>query len=70
MTVEKAIELYKKEYDRPVIGYWKEGKNIILNVKPRIQDEPGQWMVTDSGQVYNTNPLRSPVIMQQKMIKL
>ena len=70
MSVEQAIKAYKKEYDRPVIGYWVDGKNIILNVKPRIPDEPAQWIVEPDGKVYNTNPLRNEVIVNTPMQKL
>lgn len=70
MDLKRAIELYKKDYDRPVVGYWQDGSDIILNVKPRIPDEPAQWLVNDKGQVYNTNPLRNPIIASNPMKKI
>jgi len=68
-SVNRAVDLYHRDYDRPVIGFWVDGEDIILNVIPEIPDEPAQWLVKPSGEVYNTNPLRNSVITRKPMMK-
>lgn len=77
MTVEEAIKYYlKRDIPRVLVGYWKDGENIILNTKflgesrnnPIIA--PAQFIVEPNGNVTATNPFYTPVIVQKKMKRL
>lgn len=63
-AVTEAISKFNKEFPgMRVIGYWKNENGYILNTKrvPEIPDiiEPGQFIVTNDGRVYGTNPVLS-----------
>lgn len=59
MHIKIAINTFTKKYpEKKPIGYWIAGKGIIINTETtegRI--EPGQFMVTDQGEVYGVNPV-------------
>lgn len=64
MTLVEAINILANKYPgRVVTGYWVKGKDYILNTKPlhalKGMTEPGQFVVTEEGKVYGTNPVRS-----------
>ena len=74
MTVEEAKRFFKEVYpDKEPIGYWEDGNQIVLNVKPQLGHgftEVCQYVVKPDGTVYGTNPIASPVIGTQKMKNL
>lgn len=74
MTIEEAIQFFKKAYpDKEPIGYWEDGNQIVLNVRPQLGHgftEVCQYVVKSDGTVCGTNPIASPVIGMQKMKKL
>lgn len=64
MTLLEAINILANKYPgRVVTGYWVNGKDYILNTKllRALQGvaAPGQFVVTEDGNVYGTNPVRS-----------
>lgn len=64
MTLLEATNILAKKYPgRVVTGYWVNGKDYILNTKllSALQGvtAPGQFVVTEDGNVYGTNPVRS-----------
>ena len=71
MTAKMAANLFaKKFHDRMVLGYWEDQKGIILQVSPSLPgraEEPCQFLVTDDGLIYPTNPVVNPSIMRTKM---
>ena len=62
MTVKEAIVIFAKQFpDKAVVGYWDQSITAGLTA-------PAQYLVTDDGQIYGTNPMRSnlsPVDMKK-----
>ena len=73
MTIGEAVKMFKKEYpNKEPIGYWEDDNQIVLNVKPELGHgftEICQYVVKSDGTVYGTNPIASPVIVDQEMKK-
>lgn len=64
MNISKAKSLLKTVYpERIVVGYWIVDGGIVLNTQSPHSvfgvHEPGQFMVTEDGNVYGTNPVVS-----------
>ena len=62
MTINEAITLFYKNFpDKKVTGYWKKPDGYILNIEGSINGcpEPGQFAVTNRGEIYGTNPINS-----------
>lgn len=64
ITVSDAVSALEKRFPgHKAIGYWKRNRQIILNTKivDKTEDfpQPGQYVVTSSGDVYGTNPVLS-----------
>ena len=64
MDIREAIKLFQSKYpDFLVTGYWKKPNGLVLNAKAcqarRGATEPGQFVVTNDGKVYGTNPFCS-----------
>lgn len=62
MDVKKAIDIVSKEYPGMIpIGYWEIDDVIIINTKPlkmfKKITQPSQFVVTNDGKVYGTNPM-------------
>lgn len=62
MTIKEAIMLFSKEVSgKRVVGYWVSEKGVILNTKsvPELDGfyGPSQFVVSNEGKVYGTNPL-------------
>ena len=58
MTVKEAIVIFAKQFpDKAVVGYWDKPNGIVLNTQSITA--PAQYLVTDDGQIYGTNPMRS-----------
>ena len=71
--LERAKEIFSKKSDRKIIGYWIDGDIVIFNTVATNGDNmpvPGQYVVTSKGEVYGTNPLRNPIIVNSPMKKL
>ena len=69
MELKTAIEIFRKQYkDAKIIGYWDNPEGIILGIKTkRIHREmliPGQYLVTDKGDVIPTNPMRHDIRLE------
>lgn len=71
MTVKEAIVIFAKQFpDKAVVGYWGKPNGIVLNTQSITAGltAPAQYLVTDDGQIYGTNPMRSnlsPVDMKK-----
>ena len=71
MTVKEAIVIFAKQFpDKAVVGYWDKPNDIVLNTQSITAGltAPAQYLVTDDGQIYGTNPMRSnlsPVDMKK-----
>ena len=61
MTIQDAIKMLNSKISgKKVIGYWLVENGIVLNVEPRKNiPEPAQFMVTNDGNVYATNPMNT-----------
>lgn len=64
MKLIDAITLFmKKNPGRVVTGYWEQDDGYILNTKSlgalKKLTAPGQFVVTDNGEIYGTNPINS-----------
>lgn len=64
MTLLDAIKALVKIYPGIVVtGYWVRNEGYIFNTKinPAFSEmaAPGQFVVTQDGNVYGTNPIRS-----------
>lgn len=62
MTVKEAIVIFAKQFpDKAVVGYWDKPNGIVLNTQSITAGltAPAQYLVTDDGQIYGTNPMRS-----------
>ena len=74
MNIQQAINIFKNKYpDKKITGYWQDGDNIILNIKPQYGPlflEPGQFIIQSSGAIIPTNPVDSDVVANESMIKL
>lgn len=63
MTVQEAkAKLTAKYPDRLPVGYWTISDGFVFNTKPigvaKFLTAPGQYVVTNNGEVYGTNPMR------------
>lgn len=69
MNVREATAILKKQFpNRKIVGYWVKSNGFVFNTKPLLGDslvEPGQYLVTDDGKVYGTNPMRSKLNMDE-----
>lgn len=64
MELKKAMSLFaKKVKNRKIVGYWVSNGSYIFNTKSYEPDSgfptPSQFVVTESGDVYGTNPMSS-----------
>lgn len=64
MTLVKAIEAFARNVPgRIPTGYWEQNGQFIFNTKaaPMTQNmaAPAQYVVTNTGEVYGTNPIQS-----------
>lgn len=59
MSIEEAIILFAKQFpDRKFKGYWKTEDGFILHAEsPYPDSSPAQFVVTNSGEFYATNPM-------------
>ncbi len=71
MTVKAAVDLFLEQYpNQRVLGYWDDTKGIVLQVSPSLTgraEEPLQFLVTDDGTIYPSNPVITPSVMKTKM---
>lgn len=63
IKLKTAIDILKKQVnDIPIIGYWDLPEGIVLCIDSSNIDAnlciPGQYMVTNDGDVIPTNPMR------------
>lgn len=64
MELKKAIKLFT-QYNpkRKAVGYWEQDGKIILNTTAYYDSEgmpePGQYIVSEDGEIIPTNPIRS-----------
>lgn len=62
MTPQEAANILKKQFPEKIpIGYWVKENGYVLNTRSLIPDgiAPGQFLITEDGKVYGTNPVRS-----------
>lgn len=62
MTLKKAIDLLVEKFPGYIpVGYWVKGDVYVINTKPikvfRDRTAPSQFVVTQNGEVYGTNPM-------------
>ena len=74
MTLVKALEVFAKNVSgRIPTGYWEQNGQFIFNTKATSMTQnmaaPAQYVVTNSGEVYGTNPIQSS-LDPSKMKKL
>lgn len=74
MELQEAMRIFtNKIKNRKVVGYWVSDGSYIFNTKSYEPDSgfptPSQFVVTESGEVYGTNPMSSG-LMDLKYIKL
>ena len=68
MILENAIKCLKEQYpDRVITGYLQRGDSFVFNTKlpKQFRDliTPAQFVVTNEGEVYGTNPFRENLDM-------
>lgn len=62
MKITDAMTIFNKKFpNRKVIGYWTKPNGYVLNTENEFSNivEPGQFLVTNDGHVYGTNPIVS-----------
>ena len=73
MTLAQALDLFAKNVSgRIPTGYWEQNGQFIFNTKAASGEgmtAPAQYVVTNNGEVYATNPMRSKLDIS-KMKKL
>ncbi len=65
MTVNEAAAVLKKQFpERMIVGYWVKDNGFVFNTRSLVSGEaaPGQYLVTNDGNIYGTNPVRSRLI--------
>ena len=65
MNVEEAAAILKATFpDRTITGYWKKDVGYVFqstNPLDGLVIEPAQYVVTQEGKVYGTNPMVVPL---------
>lgn len=64
MELREAMRIFtNKIKNRKIVGYWVSDGTYIFNTKSYGPDSefptPSQFVVTESGEVYGTNPMSS-----------
>ena len=63
MNVREAAVVLKKQFpSRKIIGYWVKVNGFVFNTKSTLGENltvPAQYLVTNDGHIYGTNPVRS-----------
>lgn len=62
MNVKEAASILRRQFpERIITGYWVKDNGYVFNTKMLFVNDtsPGQYVVTNDGKVYGTNPVRS-----------
>lgn len=72
MDISNALKLFSSKFPRrKAIGYWTNSEGIILNTVSKETNnisEPGQYVITNSGKIYGTNPINSDLSSKMKFL--